>query len=156
MKNAILLKRYKFYEKIHIKCYFVKLQSHFYQNLLFIGYDLFPQVTVIYLNLIKHAPLGFNTLAVPPVWILRDKLWKVVIKSKTAFKLRLLFKKITFLRLWHFISPHSDPNNTIFVVVVWICKIKFFEVIFFPCRKNCYNNWGIAFFLFPWPPLLGK
>ena len=148
MKNTILLKRYKFYEKIHIKCYFVKLQSHFYQNLLFIGYDLFPQVTVIYLNLIKHVPLGFNTLVVPPVWILRDKLWKVVIKSKTAFKLRLLFKKITFLRLWHFISPHSDPNNPIFIVVVWICKIKFFEVVFFLVGRIAIITEVLLFFCF--------
>ena len=133
MKNAILLKRYKFYEKIHIKCYFVKLQSHFYQNLLFLGCDLFPQVTVIYLNLIKHVPLGFNTLVAPPVWILRDKLWKVVIKRKTVMLLSFVyfFKKITPLRLWHFISPHSDPNNPIFVVVVWIRKVKFFEVVLF-------------------------
>ena len=108
----------------------------------------FSQVTVIYLNLIKHAPLGFNTLVVPPVWILRDKLWKVVIKSKTAFKLRLLFKKITFLRLWHFISPHSDPNNPIFIVVVWICKIKFFEVVFFLVGRIAIITEELLFFCF--------
>ena len=150
MKNTILLKRYKFYEKIHIKCYFVKLQSHFYQNLLFIGCGLFPQVTVIYLNLIKHVPLGFNTLVVPPVWIVRDKLWKVVIKRKTVMLLSFVYvlKKITFLRLWHFISSHSDPNNPIFVVVVWICKIKFFEVAFFLVGRIAIITEELLFFCF--------
>ena len=50
---------YKFLIKIHIKSYFVKLQTHFSQDLIFIGCDIFPQVMVICLNLIKHVPIRF-------------------------------------------------------------------------------------------------
>ena len=50
---------YELFNKIHTKCYFVKLQTHFSQDLLFIGYDIFPQVMVICLNLIKHFPIRF-------------------------------------------------------------------------------------------------
>ena len=37
-------KGYTFYNEIHIKCYFVKLQTYFSQDLLLIGCDIFPQV----------------------------------------------------------------------------------------------------------------
>ena len=40
-------KGYSFYNKTDIKCYFVKLQAHFSQDLLLIGCDIFPQVIVI-------------------------------------------------------------------------------------------------------------
>ena len=53
-------KGFTFYNKIHIKFCFVKLQTHFSQDLLFIGCDIFPQVIVICLHLIKHVSLGFN------------------------------------------------------------------------------------------------
>ena len=53
-------KGYKFYNKIHVKCYFVKLQTHFSQDLFFIGCDIFPQVMVICLHLIKHVLLGLK------------------------------------------------------------------------------------------------
>ena len=49
-----------FYNKIHTKCYFVKYQTHFFQDLLFIGCDIFPQVMIICLNLNKHVSLGYN------------------------------------------------------------------------------------------------
>ena len=62
-------KGYKFYNKIHIKCYFVKIQTHFSQDLLFISCDIFPQVMVIFLHLIKHVALGFNIFVAPPVFI---------------------------------------------------------------------------------------
>ena len=59
--NGLLTpKGYKFYIKTHIKCYFVKLQTHFCQDLLFIGRDIFPQVMIICLQLIKHVPSGFK------------------------------------------------------------------------------------------------
>ena len=67
-------KRYKSYNTIHIKSYFVKLQTHFSQDLLFIGCDIFLQVLVICLYLIKHVPLGFNIFVAPPGSILRAKL----------------------------------------------------------------------------------
>ena len=51
---------YAFYNKIYIKCYFVKFQTHFFQDLLFIAYDIFPQVMVVCLHFIKHVSLGFN------------------------------------------------------------------------------------------------
>ena len=82
-------KGYKLYNKIHIKCYFVKLETHFSQDLLFIGCDIFPQVMIICLHLIKHVPLGFNTLVAPPVFTLRAKLWKVVMKCKIVMFLAL-------------------------------------------------------------------
>ena len=43
----------KFYNKIYIKCYFAKLQTHFSIDALFVGCDIFPQVMVICLHLIK-------------------------------------------------------------------------------------------------------
>ena len=51
---------FTFYNKIYIKSYFVKLQTHFSQEVLFISCDIFPQVMVICLHLIKHVSLGFN------------------------------------------------------------------------------------------------
>ena len=92
----------------------------------------YPQVIVICLHLIKHVPLGFNTLLAPPVCILRAKLWKVVIKCKVVMFLTFVpfFQKFTFLRLWHFISSYSDAVNPIFTVVVWICKFQGFEDFF--------------------------
>ena len=83
--NGLLtLKGYKSYNKIHIKGYFVKLQIHFSQDVFFIGCDIFLQVMVICLHLIKHVPLGVNTLVAPPVCILKTKFWKVVVKCKIA------------------------------------------------------------------------
>ena len=57
---ALTPKGHTFYIKIHIKCYFVKLQTHSLEDLLFIGLDIFPQVIVICLHLIEHASLGFK------------------------------------------------------------------------------------------------
>ena len=105
--NGLLTaKGYKCFNKIHIKCYFVELKTHFSQGLLFIGRDIFPQVMVIFLLLIKHVPLGFNALVAPTVCILREKLWKVVRKCKIAMFLYFVpfFWKFIFLRLWYFIS----------------------------------------------------
>ena len=73
---------YKFYNKIRIKCYFVKLQTYFSQDLFLIGCDIFPQVMIICLHLINHVPLCFNILVAPPACILKAKLWKVVMKFK--------------------------------------------------------------------------
>ena len=81
--NGLLYpKGYKFYKKIHMKCYLTKHQIHFSRDLLLIGCDIFPQVMVICLHLIKHVPLRIHTLVVPPVCILRAKLWKAVMKRK--------------------------------------------------------------------------
>ena len=63
---------------MHIKYYFVKLQTTFSQELLSIGCGIFLKLRLS----VKHVPLGFNTLLAPPVCILRVKLWKVFIKSK--------------------------------------------------------------------------
>ena len=82
LNGLLTLEGYTFYKKIHIKCYFVKLQIHFSQDLLFIDCDSSHQVMVICLHLIKHVSLGFNTLVAPPVCILRAKLWKVVMKCR--------------------------------------------------------------------------
>ena len=58
--NGLLTpKGYKCYKKIHKECYFVKLQTNFSQVLLFISCDVFPQVMVICLHLIKHVPIRF-------------------------------------------------------------------------------------------------
>ena len=89
--NGLLpLKGYKIYNKIHIKCYFVKLQTYFSQDLLFIDCEIFPYVMVICLYLIKHVPLGFNTVVALLVCILRAKLRKVVMKCK-------IFMFLTFI-----------------------------------------------------------
>ena len=53
-------KEFTFYNKRHIKCYFLKLQIHFSQDLLLIGCDIIPQVMAICLHLIKHASLDFS------------------------------------------------------------------------------------------------
>ena len=59
--NGLLTpKDYKYI--IHIKCFLVKVQNHFSQDLLFIGCDIFSQVMVICLHLIKHVPLSFKSL----------------------------------------------------------------------------------------------
>ena len=58
-------KGYKFYNKIYIyiKCYFVKLEAQFSQNLLSIGCDIFLQVMATCFHLVKHVSLAFNTLS---------------------------------------------------------------------------------------------
>ena len=124
-------KEQKFYHKIHMKCYFVKLQNHFSQDLLFIGCDIFPQVTVICLHLIKHVALGFDIFVALPVWILRTKLWKIFMKCKIDMFLTFvpLFWKFWFLSLWYFISPCTNP---IFAAVIWIHKIQVFDEALFP------------------------
>ena len=43
-------KSFKFYNNIYIKCYFAKLQTHFFCDILFIGCDIFPQVMVVRLH----------------------------------------------------------------------------------------------------------
>ena len=61
--NGLLTpKDYACFNKIHIKCFFVKVQNHFSQDLLFIGCDIFPQVMVICLHLITHVSLGIKSL----------------------------------------------------------------------------------------------
>ena len=80
--SLLTARGHKVYNKTHIKCYFVKLQTHFSQVLLLFGCYIFLQVMVIYLYLIEHIELGFNTFLAPPVSILRAKLWKVVMKCK--------------------------------------------------------------------------
>ena len=93
---------------------------------------LFFQIMVISLHLINMFPLGFNTSAASRVFILRAKLWKIVMKCQIAIFLTfvIFFKKLTFLRLWHFISPYSDPMNSIFAVVDRISKIQFLKKFF--------------------------
>ena len=103
---------------LHIKCYFVKRQTHFSQNLLFIGCDIFPQVMVICLHLIKHVTLGFNILLALPVRILRAILWKVVMICKIVLLLTsvaLSLKKYIFEVVIFYLT---DPINPIFAVVV--------------------------------------
>ena len=51
---------YKFYNKIFVKYYFAKLQTHFSQDILFIGCDIFPQVMIICLHFIKHVLIRFQ------------------------------------------------------------------------------------------------
>ena len=82
--------------------------------------------------LLNMFPLGFNTSAASRVFILRAKLWKIVMKCQIAISLTfvIFFKKLTFLRLWHFISPYSDPMNSIFAVVDRISKIQFLKKFF--------------------------
>ena len=82
--------------------------------------------------LLNMFPLGFNTSAASRVFILRAKLWKIVMKCQIAIFLTfvIFFKKLTFLRLWHFISPYSDPMNSIFAVVDRISKIQFLKKFF--------------------------
>ena len=113
--NGLLtLKRYKLYNKIQIKFYFVKLQTRFSQYLFFTGCHIFPQVLVICLHLIKHVPLRFNTLVPPPVCILRAKLWKVVMKCKIAMLLTFVpfFQKK--LHFWDcdILSPPTVIKST--------------------------------------------
>ena len=81
--NGLLTpKGYKFYNKIHKKYYFVKLRTHFSQDLLFIGCGIGSSSYDYLFTPFKHVPLGFNTLISLPVFILRVILWKVAIKCK--------------------------------------------------------------------------
>ena len=50
----------------------MKLQTYFSQDLLLFGYDIFPQVVVICLHLIKH--IRFNTLLALPVCIPKSQI----------------------------------------------------------------------------------
>ena len=111
---------YKFYNKIRIKCYFVKLQNHFSQDLLFVGCDIFLKLWLSFCTLLNMFLLGFNTLVALPVCILRAKLYKIVIKSQIVmfWTFVLFWKKTTYLRLWYFISTYSDLINLLFAVVV--------------------------------------
>ena len=114
--NSLFTPRgYKFYDKIRTKCFFLWNLTHFSQDLLFIGSDIFSQVMVICLHLIKHVPLGFNTLVAPPVCILGMKL---------CFKFRSLFLKmhifevvIFYLTLWW----SNQPN----FLQWWTASIRF-------------------------------
>ena len=108
-------------------------------------------------TLLDMFQFGFNTILAPPVCIVRTKWWKIVMKCQIAMFLTLFFLRVlSFSRLWHFISPYSDPVNPIFAVLVLAYKIQIFERSFFPRSNRWYNNWEIAFFLFLWQPLLGK
>ena len=51
------------YIYIHINVEFkgLKLRTHFSHDLLLIVCNIFPEVMVIYLYLIKHVSFGFNT-----------------------------------------------------------------------------------------------
>ena len=40
---------------------FCETSNPFSKDLLLNGFDIFPQIMVIYLHLIKHVALGFNT-----------------------------------------------------------------------------------------------
>ena len=62
----------KFYNKIHINCYFVKLQTLFSQDLLFIGCDIFPQVMVICLHL-RFRRLLWNVKLLFLTYVLSSK-----------------------------------------------------------------------------------
>ena len=112
--NLSTPKGYKFYNKIHIKWHFVKLQRHFFQDLFLIGCNIFLQVMVICLHLIKHVPLGFNTFVAPSVCILRAKLWKVVINVKLlCFNFRSIFLKIYIFEVvtFYLILQWSNQGN---------------------------------------------
>ena len=63
---------------------FCETSNQFFSRTTFHWLWHFPQVKFICLNLVKHVPLGFNTLPAPPVCILRVKLWRVFIKSKSV------------------------------------------------------------------------
>ena len=51
-----------------------EISNHFSQDLLFIGCDIFPQVMIICLHLIKHIPLDCNTLVAPPIFYSKSKI----------------------------------------------------------------------------------
>ena len=58
----------------------------------------------------------------------------------------LFIEKFTFLTLWHFISPNSDPMKPPFAVVLWIYKIQVLEEAFFPHSNRFCGDWEIVFF----------
>ena len=47
------------YNKIHTKCYFKKIQTHFSQDTVFIGCDMFPQVKSVCILLKDHQQVNF-------------------------------------------------------------------------------------------------
>ena len=120
-------KCYTFYNKTHIKHYFVKLQTQFFKIYLSLVVTFFLKLWLSQ-HFIKNVSLGFNkllmtslifkigltTIVAQQVSILRTELWKVVMNSKTAMFL-------------YFISPRTDPINLIFALVFWIYKIEVFD-----------------------------
>ena len=109
-------------------------------------------------TLLNMFQLDFNTILASLVFILRKKLWKIVMKSQFVMFLTffLFFWKIKFLRLWLIMSSYSDPINPIFVVVLWIYKIQVFEEVFFLLATIAMTNEKLQFFQFPWQPSLEK
>ena len=124
--------------------YFYFLVVHFEQlELLFFTlylFQFFIGEQVNHTNI--HASLTFlvsimslTKLVAQLVSILRVKKWKVVMKCKKSCILtsELFSSKCTFLRLRHVVSPSSYPINSIFSMVVRICKIHALDKAFHFC-----------------------
>ena len=48
------------------------------------------------------------------------------------------------------------PTNSILWVIICIYNVHVSDKDFFPPSNHFYDNWKIAFFLFPWQPQLGR
>lgn len=123
--------------------YFYFLVVHFKHLHLFFTlylFQFFIREQVNHTNI--HASLTFlvsimssTTLVAQLVSILSVKKWKVVMKCKKSCILtsELFSSKCTFLRLRHVVSPSSYPINSIFSMVVRICKIHALDKAFHFC-----------------------
>ena len=104
----------------------MKLQTHFFQNKLFICCDILFTFLVF--------KIGLVILVAQSVCIFRENLWKVVVKCGIVifycFEIIGFSSKCTFLRFQHFILPSTYPINSFFSVVVCIFKIHVFDEAF--------------------------
>ena len=74
------------------------------------------------------SEIGLTTLVAQVIFILRGKLWKVVMKYQKSFFIFFgpFFSKYTYLKLEHFLLPSTYPINSIFFRGI-VC---FLEVMF--------------------------
>ena len=76
--------------------------------------------------------MGLIFLAAQTISIFRTKLWKVVVKCEIImFFIFGCFTNCVFLRLQHCILLITYPTNSVFSMVVCICKIHIFDQAFF-------------------------
>ena len=155
--NGLLTpKDYKYI--IHIKWFLVKVQNHFSQDLLFIGCDIFSQVMVICLHLIKHVPLGFKSLC--------SSSTSLYSKSEIVGALHETWNCYVFIFHFHFLKIYIFEVATFYLTLQWSNQLNFcsggmnllyssFWRSFFSLQQLSLWNWEISFLL-PWQPLSGK
>ena len=88
--------------------------------------------------------MGLTTLVAQLAFILRGKLWKVVMKYQKSFFIFLgpFFSKYTYLNLEHFLLPNTYPVNSIFLRgIICFSEVMFLVkqfLAFAPTISHCF------------------